>query len=236
MSQQGYTGGRRHPAVLTAIVGGHAALLAALVLIKMDLPAKFDPGPMTVEHIPLPTPPEVPPPPDRKPVREARSISLVTTVRPVIQTPAPGPIISPVPTEPIQFIQAPPTEILPVVIPIPALPLPEPAVVPEPPAPRLRPVALTPRGNPGTWVTNDDYPSAALNSEEQGRTRFTLTVAADGRPSACAITGSSGSATLDQAACRLLMKRARFTPGKDADGQATGGTWTKSFLWQIPED
>lgn len=234
MSQQGYTGGRRSPAVLTAIVGGHAALLAALVLIKMDLPTKFDPGPMIVEHIPLPTPPEVQPPPEPTPVREPQSISQVTTVRPIVPTPTPGPIVSPVPTEPIQFADGPPTEIVPIVVPIPAPPIPEP--VPEPPAPRARPVALAPRGNPATWVTNDDYPSAALRNEEQGRTRFALSVAPDGRPTACAITGSSGSATLDQAACRLLMKRASFAPGKDADGRATGGTWTKSFLWQIPQE
>ena len=26
------------------------------------------------------------------------------------------------------------------------------------------------------------------------------------------------------------------TPGRDADGQAVGGTYANSFRWQIPED
>lgn len=235
MSQQGYTGGRCHPAVLTAIVGGHAALLAALVLIKMEMPIPFKSDPIFVKHIPLVKPPEVPPPPaDPAPPREPQAMSQVTTVPPLVPTPQTPSLVSPVPSEPIRIVLAPPgpETILPVVIPIPPLPVPE----PDPPAPRARPVALAPRGNPATWVTNDDYPSAALRNEERGRTRFALSVAPDGRPTACAITGSSGSATLDQAACRLLMKRARFAPGKDADGRATGGTWTKSFLWQIPQE
>lgn len=235
MSQQGYTGGRRNPAVLTAIVGGHAALLGALVLIKMQLPPKYVPPSMIVENYPLAKPPEEPPPPaEPAPPREPQTMSQVTTVPPLVPTPRTPSFVSPVPSEPIKIVLAPPgpETIIPVVIPIPPLPIPE----PDPPAPRLRAVALAPRGNPGTWVTNDDYPTAALNAEEQGRTRFTLSVGADGRPTACTITGSSGSSTLDQAACKLLMKRAKFAPGKDADGQATGGTWSKSFLWQIPAD
>ena len=84
MSQQGYTGGRRSPAVLTAIVGGHAALLAALMLIKMEMPIPFKPDPIFVKHIPLVKPPEVPPPPaDPAPALPRPSYSATRSRTPI---------------------------------------------------------------------------------------------------------------------------------------------------------
>jgi protein TonB len=114
---------------------------------------------------------------------------------------------------------------------------PSPAVEqPAVPQPRFRPVAAKPSGNPSAWVTNDDYPDSALRNEEQGRTAFRLAIGADGRPTSCTVTASSGARALDDAACRLLMRRARFTAAKDADGAAVAGTYANSFLWQIPAD
>lgn len=238
MSQTGYAAQRRRPGVMVAILGGHAAVLAAVMLIKMDLPIPFVDEPTVVITLPAdkPPPPDVPPPPDPSPRPQPRVDQRVDMPPPVVPAPVPGPDLAPPTAAPPNFSDAPPgpTIDLPPAPPTPVSP--PPAPIPDPPVQRAKPVALAPRGNPASWVTNDDYPAAALRGEEQGRTRFMLTVAADGRPSACTITGSSGSPTLDQAACRLLMKRAKFAPGKDADGQPTGGTWTKSFLWQIPED
>ncbi len=235
MSQTGYAAQRRRPGVLIAIVGGHAAVLAAVMLAKMEIPPKFVPPPQIVDHIPLPTPPKEPPPPEPSPRPEPRADQRVTQPVPLVPTPVPGPIFEAPTIDPPIFDTSPPG---PVTIPGPPTPptIPLPVEPPAPPAPRAKPVKLSPRGDPASWVTNDDYPSAALRSEEQGRTIFVVTAGADGRPSDCRVTGSSGSSTLDNAACRLLMKRAKFKPGTDADGNAAGGTWSSSFRWQIPED
>lgn len=234
---QGYAGRQRNGYVLTAIVGAHAAALTALALSKSVIFEDPLRPPLITENIPLdPPPPEEIPPPERKAEAQPQpqQRSDIDVFKPLVPTPSEGPVITAVPFEDVVINTAPIGDVTIIADP-PALPRAEP--VPEPiPLPKIAPTKLKPRGNPANWVTNEDYPAAALRSEEQGRTRFSLAVAADGRPTSCTITASSGSSTLDNAACRLLMRRARFEPGKDADGVVTGGSYANSFNWQIPED
>ncbi|MDB5737300.1 MAG: energy transducer TonB [Sphingomonas bacterium] len=95
---------------------------------------------------------------------------------------------------------------------------------------------VRPRGNPAEWVTTDDYPSSALRSGQEGRSVLRLDIGANGQPTACSVVQSSGSDDLDRTACRVLMRKARFTPAKDAQGEATTATYTSSVLWRIPKD
>jgi protein TonB len=98
------------------------------------------------------------------------------------------------------------------------------------------PIAATPKGAPGEWVTTDDYPQAALRAGAQGRTSFRLDIGADGRVTDCTVSRSSGSADLDDAACRVLRKRARFTAARDAGGNATAGSYESSVVWKLPSE
>ena len=95
--------------------------------------------------------------------------------------------------------------------------------------------SASPTGNPSLWMTEDDYPSEARRNDEQGTTAFRLTVGPDGAATACNITSSSGYASLDDDACRLLLQRARFTPALDKKGRATTGSWASRFRWVLPE-
>lgn len=67
-STSGFADQRRHPRALILIVGGHAALLAAVMTAKMDMIPTFIPTSTDVELIPLPQPPppDKPPPPQQK--------------------------------------------------------------------------------------------------------------------------------------------------------------------------
>lgn len=67
-STSGFADHRRHPRALILIVGGHAALLAAVMTAKMDMIPTFIPTSTDVELIPLPQPPppDKPPPPQQK--------------------------------------------------------------------------------------------------------------------------------------------------------------------------
>lgn len=123
------------------------------------------------------------------------------------------------------------------VSPPPVIIAPPPPLPPPPPAPPLPDGAVParPYTNPGNWVTSNDYPTRALREERSGTTSFRLTVGPDGRPVACDITDSSGSADLDSTACALLMRRSRFSPALDAEGNPTVGTWASRFRWTIPE-
>lgn len=103
--------------------------------------------------------------------------------------------------------------------------------VPQPSAPASPP---QPADSPSLWFRNDDYPVAALREREQGTTAFTVTVGPDGAPTACAVTASSGSATLDSATCSLMMERARFTPARASDGRPVSGGWASRFRWRLP--
>ena len=91
-----------------------------------------------------------------------------------------------------------------------------------------------PKGNPGNWVTTNDYPSNALKDEREGTVKFTLDVDERGRVAACEIVESSGSDDLDEATCYNIQRRARFEPAADGNGAAIRSTFTNSVRWQIP--
>ena len=201
--------------IIVAII--HIALGYALITgLAYDAVKKVVERVTTVDVSEPPPPPDEPPPP---PPDKA----------------APPPPVAPPP--PISISVAPPNIRTVDTIPPPAppaviIPPPAPVAAPAPPPPpkRANPV---PRGNPGRWVSNDDYPSRAIREEAQGTVRFTLTVGPDGRVSDCQVNSSSGNATLDETACRLLRQRARFDPKLDSNGSPTTGTWSSSFRWQL---
>lgn len=158
-----------------------------------------------------------PPPPPKKaaapPIVAPPTKINVSTVSPPVTT-----VTTPPPVAPVVPVIAPP------------------AAVPAPPPPRVQPKQAQPKGRPGEWVTTNDYPSRALREEREGVTRFRLSVGPDGRASGCDVTGSSGSPDLDAATCSNLMRRARFAPATDGDGNPTSGSYSSSVRWQIPKD
>jgi protein TonB len=103
------------------------------------------------------------------------------------------------------------------------------------PLPRFDPVAASPRGNPGGWITDADYRSSWINRGMTGTAGFTLQIDLSGRVTDCTITRSTGHGVLDEATCKLLERRARFEPARDAAGERTAGTFSSSVSWQIPE-
>ena len=103
------------------------------------------------------------------------------------------------------------------------------------PAPGLAPRAARPRGNPALWVSTSDYPSAGLRGELEGLVRVQLSVGADGKPTDCTVTASSGHDVLDEATCAKLLRRARFDPASDHTGAKVAGTWNTAVRWQIPD-
>ena len=159
------------------------------------------------EPPPPPKKVEAPPPPVAPPVR-----INVSTTPPQITT-----VQTPPPPAPI------------VLAPAPSAPV-------APPPPRIQPRGPSPKGQPGNWANSNDYPSRALREEQEGVTRFRVSVGPDGRVASCDITGSSGSSELDSATCSLITRRGRFTPANDGEGQPVSGSWSSSVRWQIPKD
>lgn len=85
------------------------------------------------------------------------------------------------------------------------------------------------------YLSNEDYPAAAIRAEEEGTTQVRLTVGPDGRISNCQISRSSGSPALDSATCRILPRRVRFHPALDRRGRPATGRFEARISWRLPE-
>lgn len=204
-------------AISVAIVGAVGfGLVSGLAIQVMRQPTWLTPARQW--KIPLPPPEKQPPP---------KHMEKATDQKPTID-PLPTPIPLPAPH---------PMPKMPDFIPI---PLPPVGLGGGGGSPQLPPVdhtaRATPRGDPGTWVTTDDYSPSAVRAGIEGRTSFRLDIGADGRPAGCTVLASSGSDDLDKTACRKLMSRARFKPALDASGNPTVSTYAGGVTWKLPAE
>lgn len=106
---------------------------------------------------------------------------------------------------------------------------------PAPPAPPAlkAPTPATPKGR-GNGISEDDYPDASRRAEEQGVARVSYVVDVDGKVSSCNVTSSSGSPRLDEATCKIIMRRFRFNPAT-RDGQPVQETKSQPVRWQLKD-
>lgn len=98
-----------------------------------------------------------------------------------------------------------------------------------------QPIGPMPLGEPGNWVTPDDYPRTALIDNKQGVVRFSLEVDPTGKPIQCKVEQSSGDDELDITACNLITLRARFAPARNEKGRAITGRYFNSVNWVLPK-
>ena len=209
--------GRTYSIIIVALL--HALLAYAFVSgLAYRFVKGLNPDMKTfdVKEEPPPPPEQPPPPPPDQP-----------SAPPLTAVPSPIPLPSPMPVPPTPPAQpAPPT--------FHADP-PAPNPPPPPPPPRIVPPQRA-RANLNSYFSTDDYPAAALRGNEQGTTSFSLVIGTSGRVDSCTVTGSSGSSSLDQATCRILRSRARYTPARDQNGQPTTGRDSGRVTWRLPAE
>ncbi|UIJ47089.1 energy transducer TonB [Sphingomonas cannabina] len=171
---------------------------------------------------PPPPPEEVPPPPP--PPDQPMQPPPVVTPPPIVQTNTPPPVT-------ITAVTTPP----PTYTPAPIAAPPAPPAPPPPPPPKLAAKA-TPRGNPGSWFSNDDYPAGARRAGAEGRVTVSLTIGTDGKVTDCRVTSSSGNSELDATTCSLAKRRGRYKPAQDDAGNPIVSTATiPGVRWQLEE-
>ena len=114
-------------------------------------------------------------------------------------------------------------------------PMPQQRELPTPPAASPPPLhrAKT-KANLASYIRHDDYPSDAMRRREQGKVGFRLHVGPDGKVLDCLIAEPSGSALLDQATCRIMRQRARYTPARDEAGNAVHDLDESYIRWILP--
>jgi protein TonB len=190
-----------------------AALIGALSYNFVAVPKPKPPT--TFDATPTPTP--VPPDPQASP--EPTDSRPTAPIPPTTLDPVPDPVPTPTTFDPLPPVQTGGGTTL------------DPPVRPTP---RLTPVAAAPSNDFSRWVTTDDYPQRDLINGNEGTTRFRVVVGNNGRVLECEVTRSSGSASLDRAACNNVKRRARFEAATDETGAKVVGTYTSSVVWRIP--
>lgn len=160
-----------------------------------------------------PPPPEPPPPP---PKDMPKVPPPPVTPPPLVQTVAPPPQITTVTTPVIPpVVQAPPPP-------------------PPPPPPRKTQSAAPARGDVRSLFSADDYPASAQAAGAEGTAQASLTIGTDGRVVGCNLIRSTGNGALDSATCNILRRRAKFTPARDSNGNATTDTYTTPpITWRL---
>lgn len=90
--------------------------------------------------------------------------------------------------------------------------------------------------DPTPTVTNPQAPSLdpVLVGHQQYRVVTHLTIDNDGHVIGCAVTESSGSPTIDQASCKIAVKRLTYPPILNADPGAPMRTLDLPVKFQIP--
>jgi len=136
---------------------------------------------------------------------------------------APPPKVNLAPPPVVETVQAPP-------------PAPPPIVLAPPPAapPPSQARGATPK-NQGQWAARiqDNYPGDALRAEKQGRVGVHVTIGPDGRVTSCSVTSSSGTPSLDSAACDGMQRYARYTPALDDAGNPTSGQANTAIVYRL---
>lgn len=89
-------------------------------------------------------------------------------------------------------------------------------------------------GSPAEWILDSDYPADAVRTKAQGEVRIVWRVGDDGRVHDCKTLVSSGTASLDRAACTALTLRGRYRPARDDAGTAVDSYMTGPIRWRLP--
>jgi hypothetical protein len=82
-----------------------------------------------------------------------------------------------------------------------------------------------------TWLKASDYPIEAWQSGASAVVNFRLMVDATGTPTDCALQASTAGEAFRELTCRLLLKRARFTPARDSAGKPIASYFISAVQW-----
>lgn len=85
-------------------------------------------------------------------------------------------------------------------------------------------------------LKDSDYPSSASEGGFQGTVSVRFLVAVTGRVTGCDVTRSSGDAEIDATTCRLIEKRYRYDPSRDARGRPVPAIVVENHSWVIEDE
>jgi TonB family protein len=90
---------------------------------------------------------------------------------------------------------------------------------------------VTPPVHVSGALTNADYARSGVPRGTNGTVFIAFRVRSDGRVDRCRVVRSSGNTTIDRETCRLVERRFRFRPARDAAGRAIDFALQTDFTW-----
>ena len=90
-----------------------------------------------------------------------------------------------------------------------------------------------PKSSPGSWMHSEDYPKEMLTYQMDGLVYFRLIIEPTGDVSSCAVQESVMPKQYNDLTCKLIIRRAKFEPALDAEGQPIKSYWSSSVRWMI---
>lgn len=86
-------------------------------------------------------------------------------------------------------------------------------------------------------LSNADFPASVLaRGDFHGTVSVRYVVTSNGRATQCEIIRSSGDRDIDAVTCRLIEKRFRFDPSRDASGRPVWSRVADNHTWDIEHD
>jgi hypothetical protein len=93
---------------------------------------------------------------------------------------------------------------------------------------------VTPLKSPDKWIMPSDYPNDMLSAGQPALVSFRLSIGPDGVPTACHIQATTRPKEFDNAVCKSVMRRARFSPALDAQGQPLASYYQNNVYFALP--
>lgn len=210
-----FTEQRRHPTALMLIVGGHAALIAAVMTAKMIVPVLPKEPPIVVQPIPIPPDPPPNTEPPKQQERPQPPISMPYVPPPKVPTPIDnGPEVATIPN--------------------PILPNIGPTTGTNPdPAPPLVPAVVRtgPRWATPEWAVRPPYPDDKRRLEEEALLRLKLSIDERGRVVAVEPVGKADRSFLE-AARRHVLAHWRYKPATE-DGRPVASSTVVTLRFEL---
>jgi len=83
------------------------------------------------------------------------------------------------------------------------------------------------------WVSERDYPAAALRFRQTGAVGYEARISANGTVLSCTIVSSSNSTALDRRTCEVVTTRGAFIPASNGAGGYRDGVYRGRIVWTL---
>jgi TonB family protein len=90
-----------------------------------------------------------------------------------------------------------------------------------------------PKGDLNSWITAQDYPTDALDSDTSGTVVVRLTTDPKGRVINCVAVENTGTRSMAQTTCRAALSRARYKPVIGPDGQPISSSFITYTTFRV---